>query len=199
MNVSHAFPEEPPMRRRRTYLALLIILLDSVLIVALILFFPLLTESRNRSLVSSNWSGYIVASDLNNPQPFVTSVNASWTVPAVNGPVAGSYSATWIGVGGQFDDTLIQTGTEQNYLHRAQYSAWYELLPSDSVTIDSLTVSPGDSIIASISLLDSAANTWSIEVHDVTSNKSFHNSFTYSSSMLSAEWIRGNSNSEQPT
>jgi hypothetical protein len=189
MNALRAFPEEPPMRRRRIYAVLLIILLDSLLIIALILFFPLFTGSPNRSLTSSNWSGYIVASDLNNPQPKVTSINASWTVPTVNGPTAGSYSATWIGVGGQFDDTLIQIGTEQNYIQGGQYSAWYELLPSNSVTIDSLTVSPGDSIIASISLLDSAANMWSTEIHDVTSNQSFHNSFTYVSSMLSAEWI----------
>jgi hypothetical protein len=189
MNVLRAFPEKPPMKRRRIYMVLSIILLDSLLIIALILFFPLLTESPNRSLTSSNWAGYIVASDLNNPQPRVTSINASWVVPAVNGPGAGSNSATWIGVGGQFDDTLIQTGTEQHYLHGGQYSAWYELLSSNSVTINSLTVSPGDSITASISLLDLAANTWSIEIHDVSSNQSFKNSFTYISSMLSAEWI----------
>jgi hypothetical protein len=190
MNALRAFPEEPPMRSRRIYVVLLIILLDFLLIIALILFFPLLAESPNRSLTSSNWSGYIVASDLNNPQPKVTSINASWTVPTVNGPTAGSYSATWIGVGGQFDDTLIQTGTEQNYLRGGQeYSAWYELLSSNSVTINSLIVSPGDSITASISLSDSATNTWSIEIHDVTSNQLFQNSFTYVSSMLSAEWI----------
>lgn len=186
-----SFPEEPPRTRsRRIYALLLIILLDILLVIALILYFPtLIGSSPNRNVISSNWSGYIVASNLNNPQPSVTSISASWIVPSVNGPTLGSYSAIWIGIGGQFDDTLIQTGTEQDYLQGGQqYLAWYELLPDDSVTIDQLSLKPGDTITASISLLDSA-DTWSIEIHDVTSNQSFQKNFTYTSSMLSAEWI----------
>lgn len=185
-----SFPEEPRTRSRRIYAVLVIILLDILLVVALIFYFPLLIgSSQNRNIVSSNWSGYIVASNLANPQPLVTSVSASWIVPSVSGPNLGSYSAIWIGIGGQFDDTLIQTGTEQDYLQGGQqYSAWYELLPDNSVTIDQLNLSPGDNITASISLLDSA-ETWSIQIHDVTTNKSFQKNFTYPSSMLSAEWI----------
>jgi hypothetical protein len=34
----------------------------------------------------SNWAGYIIASDLQNPQPNVTSVNASWIVPEITTP-----------------------------------------------------------------------------------------------------------------
>jgi hypothetical protein len=69
------------------------------------------------------------------------------------------------------------------------YSAWYELLPYDAVTIDSLSISPGDKITASISLLDSTTNTWSIEIHDVIDGQSFQKNLIYDSSMLSAEWI----------
>lgn len=188
-------PEKPPMRKGRIFTILLIILLDSLLVLALILFFPLLTGSANQRLTSSDWSGYVVATDLNNPQPLVTRIEASWTVPRVDVSTRESFSATWIGVGGQFDDdrTLIQTGTEQDSINGVgTYSAWYELLPNDEVTIASLSVSAGDRITASISLSDPTANTWLIEIHDLTGatdEQSFQNSFVYVSSMLSAEWI----------
>jgi hypothetical protein len=183
-------PEQPPYTKRRIYAVLLIILLDAMLILALMLFFPFFTGSPNRSLTSFDWAGYAVASDLVNPQPEVTRINASWTVPAVNGPEEGSFSASWIGVGGQFDETLIQAGTEQNYVNgHGLYSAWYELLPRNSVTIDSLSLSAGDNITASITLIDPTANTWSIEVNDQTKGQMFQRNFTYNSSRLSAEWI----------
>lgn len=186
-------PENPPMRKGRIFTILLIILLDSLLVLALILFFPLLTGSANRRLTSFDWAGYVVATDLNNPQPLVTRIEASWTVPRVGVSIRDSFSATWIGVGGQFDGTLIQTGTEQDSINGVgTYSAWYELLPNDEVTIASLSVSAGDRITASIYLLDPTANTWLIEIHDftgATGERSFQNSFVYVSSMLSAEWI----------
>lgn len=91
---------------------------------------------------------------------------------------------------GQYDITLIQVGTEQDSINgRATFSAWYELLPQYPVTIDSLSISPGDKINASISLSDRATNTWLIEIRDVTDGQSFNKSLIYASSMLSAEWI----------
>jgi hypothetical protein len=193
MNMLYEPPEKPPMRKGRIFTILLIILLDSLLVLALILFFPLLAGSANRRLTSSDWSGYVVATDVNNPQPLVTRIEASWTVPRVGVSIRASFSATWIGIGGQFDGTLIQTGTEQDSINGVgTYSAWYELLPNDEVTIASLSVSAGDRITASISLSDPTANTWLIEIHDftgATGEQSFQNSFVYVSSMLSAEWI----------
>lgn len=183
--------QQPPTERGRTaYRALLIVLLASLLLLALVLVFPLLTNSRNQHLISSDWSGYAVASDLNYPKPRVTSINGSWTVPTVNVSLRDSFSAAWIGVGGQFDGTLIQAGTEQDSTNgQGTYSAWYELLNSNAVTIDSLSIMPGDRITASISLLDSATSIWSIEIHDVTNEQSFQKNVSYPSLMLSAEWI----------
>jgi hypothetical protein len=193
MSMLYEPPEKPPMRKGRIFTILLIILLDCLLVLALIFFFPLLAGSANRRLTSSDWSGYVVATGLNNPQPSVTRIEASWTVPTVSASIRDSYSATWIGVGGQFDDTLIQTGTEQDSIRGVgTYSAWYELLPNAEVTIAPLSVLAGDRITASISLLDPTANTWLIEIHDftgATGEQSFQNSFVYVSSMLSAEWI----------
>jgi hypothetical protein len=189
MNTLCAVPEQYPAERRRNYPVLLTVLLASLLLVALILF-PLITRSPSRRLMSFDWSGYSVASDLNNPQPEVTSINASWTVPEIKVSTEDAYCAVWIGVGGQFENTLIQAGTEQDSINgRGKYSAWYELLPDQAVTIDSLGVSAGDRISASISLSNPTANTWSIEIHDVTDGQSFQKSLIYASSMLSAEWI----------
>ena len=184
-------PEEVPTERGRTaYRLLLIVLLASLLLLTLVVVFPLIINSGNQHLMSSDWSGYTVASDLNYPQPSVTGVNGSWTVPAVNGSVGNSFSAVWIGIGGQFDGTLIQAGTEQDSTRgQGTYSAWYELLSGSLVTIDSLSVFPRDSIMASISLLDPTANIWSIEIHDVTNGESFQKNVVYVSSLLSAEWI----------
>jgi hypothetical protein len=112
MNMLRALPEQHPTeKRRRPYALLLTVLLASLLLIALIFAFQILISLPGRRLISSDWSGYSVSSDLNNPQPKVTSVNSSWTVPTVNVSVGDSFSAVWIGVGGQFDDTLIQTGT----------------------------------------------------------------------------------------
>ena len=190
------YPSLPPLpsprgRDKRTLMLLLTpILLTAVLIFALILVSPRATSPTTQQLTSSNWSGYCVASDLNTPQPQVTSLSASWTVPAVSVSIGNSYSAAWIGVGGQFDKTLIQAGTEQDSIDgREVYTAWYELLPRDAVTIDSLSISSGDKITGSISLSNQTANTWLIEITDVTNGQSFEKSIVYVSSMLSAEWI----------
>ena len=56
----------------------------------------------------TNWAGYIVASDLQNPQSSVTSVTASWIVPTVTISSQDTFSAVWIGIGGFFDNTPIK-------------------------------------------------------------------------------------------
>jgi hypothetical protein len=139
----------------------------------------------------SNWAGYIIASDLQNPQPNVTGISASWTVPTVTGSTQNdTYAAVWIGIGGYFDNTLIQTGTEQDSIGgQGDYTIWYELLPDFAVTIDAITISPGDQINASIQLVDQVTDTWSISIEDVTTSQSFQNDFFYASSQLSAEWV----------
>jgi hypothetical protein len=141
-------------------------------------------------LSSLDWAGYVVASDFNNPQPVVTSVSGSWVVPEINGSSQDRFSAAWVGIGGQSDRTLIQTGTEHDSVDGQKvYYAWYELLPDYSVTIPDIDVSAGDKITASISLVDSGSNEWLIFLSDVTTGQNFSKNFFYGSSRLSAEWI----------
>ena len=143
-----------------------------------------------------NWAGYSVANSLSDPQPLVTGISGSWIVPQVEFSVDDTFSAVWIGIGGQFDtppqfDTsLIQTGTEQDCVGGViYYFAWYELLPSDSVVITTIDVSPGDTITASINLVNSLDNSWSIYIGDLSTGESYSQNFLYDSSRLSAEWV----------
>jgi hypothetical protein len=143
------------------------------------------------SLRVSQWSGYIVASDIQNPSPVISSVNASWTVPEVKPSENDTFAGVWVGIGGYGEETLIQTGTEQEYLNgRPVYYAWYELLPAYIVRIPNLHIQPGDTIAASISLVNKNTNTWSIEITDVTRNQHYKkDDVVYNSSLLTAEWI----------
>jgi hypothetical protein len=149
-----------------------------------------LMSTSTLSSNDTNWAGYIVASDLQNPQASVTNVSASWTVPTVTVSSQDTFSAVWIGIGGFFDNSLIQTGTEQDSVQgQSEYSAWVEMLPQNSITIDTIAVSPGDQITASIQLVDANTDQWSVYLKDVTNNQEFTDSYFYASSRLSAEWI----------
>jgi hypothetical protein len=101
--------------------------------------------------VSANWAGYAVHGAK------YRRVTGTWTVPkgdcAASGPSA---SAIWLGLGGFSDESraLEQMGTELDCTSsgRAQYSAWYELVPAPSVTIP-LKVHAGDKLSASVTVV----------------------------------------------
>ena len=143
-----------------------------------------------QSFKVSHWSGYIVASDIQNRSPVVSSVGASWTVPEIKPSENNTFSGVWIGIGGYGEGTLIQTGTEQEYVNdQVAYYAWYELLPDYLVHISNIHVRAGDTVTASISLINENTNTWSIEIADVTRGERFKKIVVYNSSRLSAEWV----------
>jgi Peptidase A4 family len=146
--------------------------------------------SSSGGVTSTDWGGFVVGSDVNNPVSAVSGVNGSWVVPTVNALAGDGFSAVWVGVGGFFDDSLIQIGTEQDVVGGvAVYSAWYELLPSTAVTVGSISVSAGDSLFASVTLADASSKTWLISIVDVSSGQSFSKSLVYDSGMLSGEWV----------
>jgi len=145
---------------------------------------------NSQSFRVSHWSGYIVASDIQNRSPVVSSISASWTVPEIESSENNTFSGVWVGIGGYGEETLIQTGTEQEYVNgRAVFYAWYELLPDYLVRIPRIQIQPGDTITASISLINENTNTWSIEIADVTRGQRFKKTVVYNSSRLSAEWV----------
>jgi hypothetical protein len=173
-------------------MAVVLIVIDIVVIGYSISLFLASPSQANEptSLRVPQWSGYMVASDIQNRSPVVTGISASWTVPEVKPSSNNTFSGVWVGIGGYGEETLIQTGTEQEYVNgKVSYYAWYELLPDYLVRIPNLHVRPSDTITTSLSLINENASTWSIEISDVTRGEQFKRVVVYNSSMLSAEWI----------
>ena len=86
---------------------------------------------------SSNWSGYAVTGSS------VSDVVGSWVVPTVN-PKTNGYSAVWVGIDGYSSSTVEQLGTGEDVANgKATYYAWYEMYPSASMTVSTMTVKPG--------------------------------------------------------
>ncbi|HEY5442711.1 MAG TPA: G1 family glutamic endopeptidase [Candidatus Saccharimonadales bacterium] len=133
---------------------------------------------------STNWSGYLAAN------ASLTGVSGSWTAtnPSGNGSTT-SADSTWIGIGGVTSGDLIQVGTQNIISASGQVSAsaFYELLPNVSQPVPGVTVSPGDSLTASISQVSSGQ--WSISITDKTDGQSATFTVAYASSLSSAEWI----------
>ncbi len=161
---------------------------------SMVLLFSSVNQSENVNaptvLRVKQWSGYMVNVSGENTSALVTSVSGSWTVPAVNPTENNTFSSVWIGIGGYGEKTLIQAGTEQEFIDgQARYLAWYELLPESLTPIRNMRVQPGDTITASINLVNDNVDTWLIEVNDITRDQHFEITATYPSSQLSAEWI----------
>ena len=149
---------------------------------------------------SSNWFGYNQGT-LEQGSKLFNSITGDWTVPSVTEHTSGQAEASsdWIGIGGGCvdagctvtDNTLIQTGTEQDVdsTGAPSYSAWWELVPAPSISISNMTVSPGDHMHASISEAVSDSDLWTITLQDVTKGESFSTTVPYPSTHATAEWI----------
>jgi hypothetical protein len=100
------------------------------------------------------------------------------------------YSASWVGVDGETNTSLIQTGTEQD--SSDGYYAWMEILPAYQLQIvqpdgDLAPVEPGDDITASVA--EVSAGVWTIYLDDETQAWYFEQNFDYSGPGASVEWI----------
>ena len=130
--------------------------------------------------LSRNWSGYIATGSK------FTSVKAEWRVPSVGSSTVNGQSATWIGIDGVDNRSLIQTGTAQDISRGgASYFAWVEILPQPAQEIG--PVSPGDEMSASI--VSDSPGTWTIAIADTTRHESISLPVGYSGPGTSAEWI----------
>lgn len=185
-------PVSRSFRTRAFFLILVWILLFAAALSLLsILLTTYLNNPQAQSVVSLSWSGYVAASSFAIAQPEVLAINASWIIPHVNASLTDAYSSAWIGIGGQFDKSLIQLGTEHDYdftTGQATYNAWYELLPAYAVELP-INISEGDAVTASIGLMNSDTNEWNIQLTDITNGQAFNQNFLYNSTRLSGEWI----------
>jgi hypothetical protein len=154
---------------------------------------------------STNWSGYNQGSQALGGKMF-HEIAGDWTVPTPSAHKAAEaeFSSDWIGIGGGCvnaactvgDNTLIQTGTEQDIAANGvrSYTAWYELIPAPETVIPSLTVHAGDRMHAEIFEKVTGTNIWTITLTDRTTAKTFSITKAYPSTHLTAEWIQ-----ERPT
>ncbi len=181
--------------RKILLIALGIALLLFSLVVVDTFVLPYFKSFQTQTFVSSDWAGYGVSANNFSPQPTVDAVSGSWTVPKVALSDFDSFSSVWIGIGGAVDSTLIQVGSEQDSLSgQAVYSLWYEALPGDAVPIQNITISPGDQLSASITLVNATTRSWYVGIADDTTGACFtqnchEQNLTYNSLRLTAEWI----------
>jgi Peptidase A4 family len=111
------------------------------------------------SVVSStNWSGYVATGSA------FSSVASDWVQPAgqCSGASGGSgssggsgasvdgYAAFWVGLDGDNNNTVEQTGSEVDCAGgTAHYYAWYEMYPGAAVNFDE-TIKAGDRLAGSV-------------------------------------------------
>jgi hypothetical protein len=157
--------------------------------------------ARANANKSSNWFGYNQGT-LEQGGTLFHSIAGDWKVPRARQHKKGraEASSTWVGIGGGCvdakcnvgDATLIQTGTEQDVSRsgKASYSAWWEVIPGPSLTINKIRVRPGDHMRANISETAKNSDVWRITLRNVTRNQTFRRTVPYSSTHATAEWIQ---------
>jgi peptidase A4-like protein len=142
--------------------------------------------------VSANWSGYVVTGSGTS----YTSVTGTWSQPAVAcGPSeAGAASAFWVGLGGYYTSSpaLEQIGTSadcDSLTGKPSYYAWYELVPSNSVTIPNFQVVPGDVITTSVNIVNGGTSVM-LQIKNRSRHKTFTTTLPFANPDLSsAEWV----------
>ncbi len=180
--------EKRGAKNKRIFLTALWVLL-LVISLFFLSFLASLLNSYPQDISSLSWAGYTISKNSNSNFQ-VTAVSGSWIIPEVNASLGTSFSSTWIGIGGQFDKTLIQVGTDNDVENgRVIYDAWYELLPSFAVRLTDITSSPGDMMTASINLVNSNTDQWNIKISDATTRQAFSENVVYNSTRASGEWI----------
>ena len=99
---------------------------------------------RQSSVNGYNWSGVLV------PQGSFSSVSSSWTEPKVSCKHRRDLMAPWVGIDGQNNNSVEQTGIETSCESgKARYRAWYEMYPAPAVYYRN-PVRAGDKITASV-------------------------------------------------
>ena len=135
---------------------------------------------------SNNWSGYADDSSAGNTYSQVT---GNWTEPSVSCTSQMSVAAFWVGIDGYSSDSVEQDGTiAECYGGTAYYYTWWEMYPSNVVQLAGVSVSPGDSISASV------VTTGASDTLTVTDSTNPASSFSTTQSCSdcadsSAEWI----------
>jgi hypothetical protein len=116
------------------------------------------------SASNSNWAGYIAEGTARE----FTSASAAWVVPGVTCLSDADRYAPWVGIDGNGDNTVEQTGVETTCASGSPVSiAWYEMYPAAPVFLNTEPVSTGDAISGSVSY-SASTKKFTITIRDVT-------------------------------
>jgi len=129
------------------------------------------------SQVSSNWAGYAAVTGASTrafAARFV-SIHGTWIQPTASCvPGEPTFSAFWVGLGGYkvSSRALEQIGSEADCSASGEvsYYVWYEYVPAGPVTISRVSIAPGDTISASVTVHREHAT---VALTDETSGVSF--------------------------
>lgn len=136
---------------------------------------------RNKNGTSTNWSGYAVYGGT------ATDVKGSWTVPSLSCGSTNTYSSAWVGIDGYNDNSVEQTGTEQDCINGSQsFYAWYEMYPKPGYKLP-LAIKAGDVINGEVAYKNGS---FVLTLKDVTTGNSYSLSQRSNKAQkASAEWI----------
>jgi hypothetical protein len=135
---------------------------------------------------STNWSGY---ADDNTAGHTYSTITGSWSEPSVSCSRQTSLAAFWVGIDGYASSSVEQDGTlAECESGRAFYFSWWEMYPTNAIQVVGESVSPGDSISASVVR---NGTSYTLKVTDSTHPaNSFSTTQTCSNcANSSAEWI----------
>ena len=140
---------------------------------------------------SSNWAGYTLTDTPTTPVAF-TRATATWKQPALTCGAGAARSAIWVGLGG-VDTTsgaLAQLGTNGNCgSGKAQYNAFYDVIPDPGVILKRFPIKAGDIIPATVSTAQGGAVA-QFRIENLTSKLGVKGSVPVSpGERHSAEWI----------
>ncbi len=151
-------------------------------------------HSPTSQSISTNWSGYVAAADLNEAASNGTVSYAAgcWVVPTLVATSDDTYCAIWVGIDGYNSSSVEQIGTSHNWTNGAQVNyAWFEMYPNGSYEITGFPVDNGDVISARVGYKGN--DTFKLVIFNHTKGVStvIPSSYTMSSSALRscAEWI----------
>lgn len=132
------------------------------------------TTSAAAQETLKTWSGYVEKGlpETAGPEPGFTYVSATWVQPAVTCTERGARVAIWVGLDGDGTPTVEQAGTVAMCgsagLPPIYYKAFWEMYAGpNSPGGQPFTVSPGDTISASVTYQDSGS--YLLVVKDLTS------------------------------
>jgi hypothetical protein len=126
---------------------------------------PHAATGATASASSPNWVGYAVNTSVRAGS--YTSVQASWTQPAVDCSHGDGTVVFWVGLDGWGDTAVEQDGTQAKCAGGvAGYSAWWEIYPTNSITAYPDTIAPGDQLTAKV--IFSALTGYELYLSDAT-------------------------------